>query len=201
VPRTLVDGSAVRAVRVTLEGVEQPAVLTSVVVVGAGELGAESTAGDCVRGRFGHSRAPGSVVVRTGVSAGSVTFREASGLGLAGCIDSAGSRPDDRRWCGGAYGSLAAGRLNDPRLDIGCVNEDDEPIGSIWVEPERRTRYVVLLQPGYAEVYESGADLPVRVASTSGVDLSRSRATFELLEHDRAGALVRRYRIEAFVAG
>jgi hypothetical protein len=116
-------------------------------------------------------------------------------------VNTAGERPDRRRWCGGAYGTLSARRLNDPRLDLGCVTADGKPVASIWVEPARSTRYVVVLQASHAELYEAAAEQPVRVASTAGVDLSRSGATFELREHDRSGALLRRYRVEATVAG
>jgi hypothetical protein len=200
-PLALVNGTSVRVVPVTLEGIDQPALLTSVSVVDSGELDAGSPAADCVRRRFGKTRAAGPIVVRVAVSAESVTFREASGIATAGCVDTAGRRPDDRRWCGAAYGTLSSGRLRDPRLDLGCVTAEEEPVASIWVEPSPDTQYVVVLQRGYAEVYEPAGDLPVRVSSTSGVDLSRSQAMFDLREHDAAGGLLRRYRVEASVAG
>jgi len=41
----------------------------------------------------------------------------------------------------------------------------------------------------------------VRVATTSGVEIDRSSAGFEVLEHDADGRLVREYRLDAAVAG
>jgi len=41
----------------------------------------------------------------------------------------------------------------------------------------------------------------VRIASTTGVDLGSSRASFEISEHDARGQLLRAYELEASVAG
>ena len=71
----------------------------------------------------------------------------------------------------------------------------------MWIEPRPQTQYIVVHEPNYAEVYEVAAGLPVRVATSSGVATETSRASFELSEHDAAGVLIRRYRLDAAVAG
>jgi hypothetical protein len=39
------------------------------------------------------------------------------------------------------------------------------------------------------------------VATTSDIDVERSYATFQISEHDARGRLLRRYELEAAVAG
>ena len=105
-------------------------------------------------------------------------------------------------WCGGAAGRLYSGHLRDPRLNMAtCDSVDGDPMGFAWVEPDPKAKYLVVEQPGYAEVYETAGDLPVRVATVSGVLIEGSRATFELSEHDEAGRALRAYRLDARVAG
>jgi hypothetical protein len=60
---------------------------------------------------------------------------------------------------------------------------------------------VVVEEPRYAEVYRIVEGVPVRVATTSSVEIDESRATIQLSEHDRGGRRLRRYRLEAAVAG
>jgi hypothetical protein len=140
------------------------------------------------------------VVERVGVAGESVTVAAASWL--HGCDDSPGPREGGRRWCASSSGRLYGGRLRDPRLAIaGCTAADGAPMGFAWVQPSRGARYLVVEQPGYAEVYETAAGLPVRVATTVAVSLERSSALFDLSEHDARGALIRRYELEARVAG
>ena len=55
---------------------------------------------------------------------------------------------------------------------------------SVWL-----ARYVVVSQADYAEAYEIAAGLPVRITSTRDVDTLRTRATFEVSEHDADGGL------------
>jgi hypothetical protein len=69
------------------------------------------------------------------------------------------------------------------------------------VEPSEGSKYLVLEQPGHAEVFEAAGDLPIRVATTQGVLVDGSSAAFELSEHDAEGRLVRRYTLEPAVAG
>ena len=74
-------------------------------------------------------------------------------------------------------------------------------MGFAWIEPGPGAKYVVVQQQGYAEVYEVGGGLPVRVTTTSDVEIEGSRATFELSEHYADGRAIRRYRVDARVAG
>ncbi len=91
--------------------------------------------------------------------------------------------------------------LDDPRLDLACLTASGGPIAFAWVEPAARTRYVAVRQLGFVEVYPVTANLPVRVTTTTGIDLGASGSVFEVSEHDRSGRLVRAYTLEARVAG
>ena len=105
-------------------------------------------------------------------------------------------------WCGTAYGRLEHGRLLDPRLDLSaCTDVGGRPLAFAWMEARDDARYVAVRQPGYTEVYPVRGRVPVRIASTTGVDLERSRASFEISEHDARGQLLRAYELEASVAG
>jgi len=74
-------------------------------------------------------------------------------------------------------------------------------MGFVWVEPAHEARYVTVQQPGFAEVYEVAGELPVRVATTSGLTADPLGARFDLWEHDATGRLLRRYRLDAVPAG
>jgi hypothetical protein len=77
----------------------------------------------------------------------------------------------------------------------------DARVGFAWVQPSPVTSYVAVHQPGYVEVYEVAAGLPVRIATVDGVEYERSRASFQISEHGTDGRLVREYELEAAVAG
>lgn len=188
------------ALSVTLQNVPETAVVvTSVKVTDFADVVPDSPIAECL----GESSAPlsGPVVERIGVVSSSVTSRTRDGRAIVGCDNTSGPREENRPWCGGAYGQLYNGRLRDPRLNIGCLTEDDEMVGFVWVHPGARARYVSVEQPEYLEVYEVAGDLAVRVSTRSGVQVEGSRATLDLLEHDGDGRLLRRYRLEAAVAG
>jgi hypothetical protein len=174
-------------------------VLTKVHVARVGDVRAGSRAAECLRGPARDARPTGRVVERVGVTSETVTLRD--GSGLKGCDDSPGQREENRRWCGSSFGRLYQGHLRDPRLDIaGCSAADGTPLGLAWVEPSQGTRYVVVEQKGYAEVYEVAGGLPIRIA-TSDVHVQGSRATFDISEHDADGGLLRSYRLDAVPAG
>jgi hypothetical protein len=195
----LLDGSEATAPPVELEEIDEPAVLTKARVVDAAiRRGAMSTS--CLERDWG-LRSAGTSVERVGVSGASVTFPEASGRSVFGCDASTDPRESGARWCGGAYGQLFDGRLRDPRLGLGCTTEDGEDMAFLWVEPGERSRYLAVPQPGYVEVYEVAAGLPVRIATTSGLESDPLGATVEISEHDSAGRLLARRRIEAVPAG
>jgi len=199
-PTTLLDGTPATELSVALDGVDSPDVLTSVTTSGIGRAEAGSAVAACL-GRADGDRPSGPIVVRIGVSGESVTFGNRSGHGLYGCDNSEGPREGGRRWCGVAFGQLSEDRLRDPRLDLGaCKTKDGTTLGFAWVEPAPSARYVALEQGDYVEVYETSGALPVRV-TTNDVDIERSNATFHVSEHASDGSLVRRYRLEASVAG
>lgn len=173
--------------------------LTKSQLVPAAAAVAGSLAGACLREWARAVRPTADVVERVGVQTESVTIR--AGSGLYGCDNSPGPRENDRRWCGMSFGTLYGGHLRDPRLDILCTVADGSPVAFVWVEPTRRARYVVVRQQGFAEVYETTGRLPVRLATTEGVDVEEALATVDLSEHSGRGELIRRYMLEARVAG
>jgi hypothetical protein len=199
-PTTLMDGSRALEPPIDLEGVVRRAVLTTVATTRIDEIEAGSAIEACVRRAQG-DRLSGPIVVRVGVNAQTVTFRAGSGRGLYGCDNGQGPREAGQQECGVAFGELAEGRLRDPRLNVGgCTTKDGEPLGFAWVEPIRQARYVVVEHDGYAEVYKPAGGLPVRVMTTA-VDLDHSSAVFRVSEHAANGAVIRRYELEASVAG
>ncbi len=194
------DGSTPHPLPVELQGIAKAnLVLTSVDVTDSADIVASSPIAECFR--LSSNPPSGPVVERVGVVSSSLTARTKDGRGIDGCDNTSGPREENRRWCGGAYGLLIGGRLRDPRLSIGCLTEDDDMVGFVWVEPGENTRYVSVEQRDYVEVYEVSSDLPVRVATRDGVQVEGSRATFDLFEHDADGRLLRRYRLQAAVAG
>ncbi len=200
-PARLMDDSPAAELHVEFEDVESQTVLTSVGVLNAVEVDHLSAVGACLQQDW-DDRPSGPIVVRVGVSGESVTFRNRSRRGLYGCDNSEGPREEDRAWCGRVFGQLYAGELRDPRLDVGaCTTRAGGVLGFAWIEPHTGVQYVVVEQSGYAEVYEVAGGLPVRVATTSGVETEVSRAAFDVSEHTADGTLIRKYRLVARVAG
>jgi len=200
-PSTLMDGSPANELPVDLEGQESPTVQTSVRTTNAAELDKASAVATCLEQDW-DDRLFGPIVVRVGVNGESVTFRDRSRRGLYGCDNSEGPREEDRRWCGGAFGQLYGGHLRDPRLDMGaCTTREGGLLGFAWIEPSHAAEYVVVQQSGYAEVYEVAGGLPVRVTTTNDVEIEGSHAAFDVSEHGSDGRLIRKYRLEASVAG
>jgi hypothetical protein len=198
-PGTLMDGSPALRPPVELEHTSRPAILTKTRVVTSIRARPRSPSAACLRAHR-DAHAPRRLVERIGVAASSVTFSDASGL--YGCDDGLGADENGRRFCGTSFGRLYDGRLRDPRLDLaGCRSSAGDPIGFIWVQPARATRYVAVAQQGYVEVYEVAGRLPVRIATTAGVDVEDARASFDLSEHDVRGRLVRSETVDAVVAG
>lgn len=197
--RKLLDGS-LAGEAVELEGVDGDVVVTSHVVVSTTSLDPGAKAATCLRERFAELEVEETAVVRTGVSTESVTFLEERGTAVFGCSNTPGPR-EQGRWCGGAYGELSSGRLTDPRLSIACKTRDRVPVGFVWVQPSTATRFIAVEQPEYTEVYEVAGELPVRIATVSGVDTETSSASFEISEHDEEGMRLGDQTLEAFVAG
>jgi hypothetical protein len=194
-PDTLVDGTPAAAATVALEGVESPTILTRVVV--EDRIGPRQRS--CLD-EWAHEEPVRRSIVRMSVYGESVTLLGRSGRTLFACDNAPERRMDDRRWCGAAYGVLRHGRLVDPRLDLLCSTAD-RPLAFAWITPAPRARLVVVRQDGWAEVYPAVGGAPIRVASTKAVDPVAGSASFEVSEHAAGGALVRRYVLEARVAG
>lgn len=200
-PRTLVDGSPARTLRVELEAVDRPIVASRVVERDVRAVAQGSRIASCLRDEWSE-RPAGIVVRRIGVLGESVTFSSRSDRSLQACD---GTRSADLRalpWCGHSFGRLTGGRLHDPHLGLGgCRSEEGKHVAFAWVEPGPRTRYVVIDQAGFSEAYETAADLPVRVATTTRVDERRLRAVLEVSEHSADGRKLRSYELEASVSG
>jgi hypothetical protein len=194
-PASLLDGSRAVAPPVALEGVSRPAIMTEAAVVPSPRVATRSAEAACLGGS---DEGNGPLVVRVGADATSVTFRARSGLALVAC-DGVGRGRAERAWCGRSFGLLRGGRLGDPRLDLACARADGSPIAFAWIEPSPRARYVAVDERGYVEVYSAAGALPVRVVTTD-VDVPSSSASFDVSEHDRAGRLLRGYRLDATVA-
>lgn len=199
-PSELVDGSAARPPSVTLEGVSSRQVETkaAALVVRAASTGPVSR---CLATTREHDpRSP--IVRRVGVEGTSVTYRTVSGRDLVACDGTDLGSAHDQMWCGIALGRMRGERLLDPRLDIAsCTTQSDVPVAFAWVEPGPRTRYVAVDHEGFVEVYRVVAGLPVRVATTSGIDLETSSVSFAVSEHDADGRSLRAYTLRTRVAG
>lgn len=199
-PEVLMDGSKAGEPSLELEDLSGQAVMTHVRTLDAGKVTHGSRVASCLRGPARGARPQGQVVERIGVTGESVTLRDAAGLHA--CDNSRGPREGHSRWCGSAFGRLDGGHLRDPRLDIaGCRAADGDVMAFAWVVTGPKARYLVVAQPGYSEVYRAVAGLPVRVSTVSGLRSEPLGATFDVSEHDRVGALLRRYRLEAYPAG
>ncbi len=198
-PDRLVDGSSTTAPPVALTPIEGTPIASKVEVSGTGEVAVGSLAASCLD-QLGADARLGPIVTRIGVDGESVTFQRVSMRGVHAC-DGTGARAPAHRWCGSAYGRLAARRLTDPRLDLACTTAAGAPVAFAWIEPAAGTRFVAVRQRGFVEVYETAAGLPVRVTTTNDIDLEESSAAFEISEHDVQGALLRSYTLMARVAG
>jgi hypothetical protein len=198
-PSRLLDRSEPPTLPVELEDVSKPVVLTTAEVIELDRVEPATSVAWCVRSRL-PARPAKQLVHRTAVASETLTFRDTSGRRLHGCDDSVGSSEEDR-WCGGASGTLFDGELRDPRLSMAaCTTSGGDRLAFAWVEPTPATRYLVVDQPGYAEAYVTAGGLPIRIATTSGID-PEGYATFDLSEHDAQGRLLREYRLDAAVAG
>jgi hypothetical protein len=142
------------------------------------------------------------VVERVGVEGRSLTFANRHGTMVYACdggIDPTGERA--LPWCGAAVGRREQGQLLDPRLDVVCVDRRRQPLAYAFVDPVKNAHWVGVQQDGYVELYELLAGLPVRVATSRGIDLESARAAFEIRQYDSAGRELVRETLEATVAG
>jgi hypothetical protein len=142
------------------------------------------------------------VVERVGVAGESLTFANRENSGVFACdggIDPAGERAPP--WCHAVFGEIAGGRLVDPRLDVICRDRQRRPLAYVFVDPVPGARWIGVRQSGYVELYEVLGGLPVRVAATSGIDVERARARFDVTQYDAEGRALIEGALEAGVAG
>ena len=198
-PALLVDGTRARALPKALASLGQGAVMSRVRVVPAARLDHRGQA--CVRGFRREFGVPSRTIVveRTGALGASITLVDAQRRVVLGCDRTAHPSPSGA-WCARSVGRLFDGRLRDPRVDVLCLGPNGGRVGFAWLEPARRTRWIVVAQSSGAEVEEVAFGLPVRVA-TRDVDSTASSASFAVAEYDSAGSEVARYRLSARVAG
>src|SRR5919202_372756 len=78
------------------------------------------------------------VVVRDGLLGASLTIADPRSPWLYGCDFT----PGHRKLCGGAVAAWRSGRLNDPRLDILCVDSTRGPLAAAWIVPVPRARTI-----------------------------------------------------------
>jgi hypothetical protein len=199
-PVRLVDGTAPPPLPAPLRRRAAGATTARVAVLAAGRLDAAGRR--CLASFRPEFRiAPGTTVVRrTGAAGESLTFTDADREVVLGCDRASLRAPDARGWCGRSVGRLVAGRLRDPRLDLGCRSHDGAAVGFGWIEPGPATRWIGVRVARSTEVDEVAAGLPVRVP-TDDVDRATSSAAFSIVEYTGAGAVARRYRLRAGVAG
>jgi hypothetical protein len=141
-------------------------------------------------------------VERVGVDDESLTFAGRDGSVVYACdggVDPAGER--DPPWCRGVVGELDHGRMTDPRLDVICLDRRRRPLAYAFVEPVAGARWIGVREDGYVELYEALGALPVRVASTRGIDADDARATLVLTQYDPHGRELAHGEMEAAVAG
>jgi hypothetical protein len=142
------------------------------------------------------------VVERIGVFGESLTFADSGRRTVYAC-DGGTDPAGERRlpWCGSSAGRLLGGKLLDPRLDILCRDRKGRALAYAWVEPAAGVRWIGVDQGAYTEIYEVLAGLPVRIASTRGIETARARATFDVAQYDKHGKEVIQGKLEAQVAG
>lgn len=165
--------------------------------------------GTALGARFRSCRPPNSavgsdavVVERVGALGESLTFTDRTRKLLYACdggVDPSGERVPP--WCGMAVGTLSRGTLLDPRLDILCRERSGRRLAYAWVEPAAGVRWIGVDQGSYTEIYEVLARLPVRIASTRGIQAGRSQATFDVTQYDSNGQELIEGKLEAEVAG
>ena len=172
-------------------------------VVAAGRVLRRADVDDCLApGDRVDVLADALVVERVGVDSESLTFENRDGNGVYACdggSDASGERQPP--WCATVFGELVHGRLLDPRLDVLCRDSSRRPLAYAFVDPVAGARWVGVRQDGYIELHEVLAGLPVRIASTRGVDAEAARASFEVTQYDAGGRELVAGRLEVAVAG
>jgi hypothetical protein len=93
--------------------------------------------------------------------------------------------------------------LTDPRLDLAnCTDADGNTVAFVWIEPKAGAAYVGVEHDGWTEIYPVRDDrLPVRVATTEGLDDGDEVLTLTASQYLNDGRNLRKEELEAHVAG
>ena len=196
---TLADGSPGAVTPTVLKKLGASAILTTVRTVSRRSLDAHGRA--CVALTAGRTLTPDEPLVERvdhfGVSA---TFRPRNGPFVFGCTAATHSPGILGEWCGHVVGEIRGGHLVDPRLDIACRTPAGGAIGSAWIEPVPRARWIVVRDHALAQIYRTAASLPIRV-TTQVVDIPTATAVFRIEQYDAEGTRVSEATVRTAVAG
>jgi hypothetical protein len=163
------------------------------------QLPARGAIGRCIaQTAFRKGRA--LVIERRGRITRSLTVTQPESGEVFAC-DATGVRLEGHEWCGVSAGRLKHGRVTDARLELLCRDRRGRHVASAFVNPTRRARWVEVVQRGFNELYPVAAGLPVRIATTTGVDYEHARATFHVRQVDAGGRVLESARVVARVAG
>ena len=196
---TLADGSTAARAPTALKRLGNTAVLTTERTVSLGSLDARGRT--CVALPAGRALAPNQIFVeRVDHRGSSVTFRPGGQQFVIGCTSAARTSGTKIPWCGHVVGEIRNGHLVDPRLDIACRTTDGAAVGSAWIEPVARARWIVVRDHKLIQIYPTAASLPVRV-TTGSVDIATATAVFRVEQYDREGTRVSEATLRTAVAG
>jgi hypothetical protein len=198
VPANLVDGSPVAPLPSRLKDEKSLARgRVEVFPIGRGD---RDRLGACLRSLSPVQTSAGRPVVsRTGVEGASLTFADRSGRRVYAC-DHAPRALEGRYWSASSVGRIPHGRLLDPRLSLVTL-KDGKIVAFAWVQPLARTRWLIVDQGSFRELYEVAGGLPVRLTTRRGIDIDRSSAIFDVEQLDRDGRELRHALVTTFVAG
>jgi hypothetical protein len=194
VPPRLYDGARPRPAPHALAG------LGEMVMTRSRVLGSRSPALRRCAARFpGLARAHGGIA-RTAVDGGSVTF--AIGPLVYGCDAAAGAQEPPAWACGGASGKRIGGRLVDARIGLAnCLDGAGNPVAFAWVEAASNARWLLVARDGWHEAYPVAAQLPVRVATTTGLDVGKGVVSLAVTHVSAAGRVLHEEELALALAG
>lgn len=193
-PSRLIDGSLPPKVPKVLQGQVGSLRMTRVRVGLVSRMRAAMPG--CPEAREARPGEP--AVERIGFTGRSVTFRVDRST-IAGCDRDPRAESPWGPWCGIAAWKFEHGRVSDARLAI-CYRKRGIPHSAFaWINTLARARWVVVDQPGYREVYAVAGNLPVRIATVSGIG-QRGVTTFRVAQYDAKGVLLVRKEVVAAVA-
>ena len=197
-PERLADGSVPRPVPAALAELEG-ASMTGVRVVRGLQL-EQNPYVDCIERAGG---APAVAVERVAASGRTLTFARDDRSQVVACDGAAYAREPSGHWCGLATTDwLAGGRLADGRLDLAnCLGADRSTVAFAWVTPAPRARWLVVEHDDFREVYEQSGPLPIRVATTDGIDETTSSVRIPVSSYAADGTKLSGGTVELQVAG